>query len=80
MEEKQAPIKFSPGNQFCFPGDDYAYSVDRQLRSFKVSEREILPLLDGSRKHGNPVIDNLITMDFNQRAQDSKPIKSKRRG
>lgn len=67
MDEKRASTKWSPGNQFCFIGDGYAYSVDRQLRHFRIPEKEVIPLLAGSKKHGNPLIDNLITMDINQR-------------
>jgi len=69
MEEKQSAISWSPGNQFCFVGDGYAYSVDHQLRTFGIPEKEIVPFLDGSRKHGNPIIDNLITLDIKDRAK-----------
>ena len=67
MKLKQSPMRWSPGNQFCFTGDGYTYSVDQQLRTFRIPEKEIISLIDGSRKHGNPVIDNLITLDINQR-------------
>ena len=72
MELREQPTKWSPGNQFCFLGDGYAYSVDQQLRTFRILERGIISLLDGSKKHGNPVIDNLITLDINQRSQNIK--------
>jgi len=55
---------WSPGGQFYFL-DGYAYSVDKYLRTFRVPEKEII--LDGSKKHGNQTIDNLITIDITQR-------------
>lgn len=67
MDEKREYTKWSPGNQFCFPGDGFAYSIAQNLQTFRVPESEVVPCLDGSKRHGNPVIDNLITLDINER-------------
>lgn len=74
MDMKEKPTRWSPGNQFCFV-DGYAYSVDQQLNSIRIPEKEIAPLLDGSRKHDLPVINNLITFDINER---NRIIKARR--
>jgi len=75
MEDKQTPTRWSPGNQFCFPRDGYAYSVDQQLSTIRIPEKEIIPLLDGSKTHDLPVINNLITFDIDER---NRVIKLKR--
>jgi len=61
-------ILWSPGNQFCFV-DGWAWSSDPDLRQFYVPVEKLLPCLDGTQKYGNPTVDNLITMDNNQRSR-----------
>ncbi len=71
------PARWSEGNQVLFLGGK-AFGVSPHLKTICIGdEKDILTALEDKKSTGNDIIDNILTLEMNNRADVNLPVKHK---